>query len=454
MARGVNIPIGADAKGVITEGKKVKGALEGVIDSLDDVGDESKRTAATTSKSLDSIADEGEASADRLTRSFKESFERVEREAKSSGKTIGKSLSDGVKDGAGDAPLTGEDVFKADLKAELVSNAVEAGSEVARGLKDGFDTEDMSTILDGVSDTVVAVGALGGPVGAAGGLAASAAMQLLIGPVLAEAEADAATFQETFTSAFQAILDSGQALGREATIGAAVNTLVQDQEKLNDATRTATLLGIDRGVVLRAMAGDTDALAIVNGNVTKTQDDLNDATQAYAKVAGDGTVAANNAADKVAQLTSVNRDAQASVKDINHEYGLHNAALDAAAEAATAAGDATNYASEKQIVLAQQTAKSTGKAQELTVTLDGVKKSIEVMPDGKVIEVTDNGTAELTQAEINAISGATVPITVTVDDTLWRNWQPGSKNGSVTITSPSAPSGAYGSNYRAGGPTP
>jgi hypothetical protein len=258
---------------------------------------------------------------------------------------------------------------------------------------------------------------MGGPLGAAGGLAASAAMQLIVGPVLAQAEADSQEFQDTFTSAFQAIIDSGQALGRETTIASTVNTLVQDSGKLMDATRTANLLGIDRGVVLRAMAGDAEALAVVNDNVTKTQNDLNVAVAASAAITDKSSVASNNASDKVAQLTSVNRDAVASVKDVNHEYGLHNSALDAAAEAATAAGDASNYAAEKQIVLAQKTAKATGETQTLTTTIDGVTTAIEVMPDGKVINVTDGGTAEITQAAINAISGATVSVAVQADPT-------------------------------------
>lgn len=447
MSRGVNIPLAMNAKGVITEAKKVEGALDGVIDSLDDVGDASKDADRTASKALDSIADEGEQSGDRLTRSFKESFERVEREAKSSGKTIGKSLSDGVQDGAGEAPLSGEDVFKADLKAELVGNAVEAGAEVARGLKDGFDTEDMSTILDGVSDTVVAVGALGGPVGAAAGLAASSAMQLLVGPMLAQAEADAATFQETFTSAFDAILSEGQALGREIAINTTATDLAKDLDKFNEATRTATLLGVDRGVVLRAMAGDVNALGIIQESAAKQQEDLNKKTEEYAAVAGDGTVAANDAAEALSTARSVNRGVEESIKDVNHEYALHTGALDKAAEAATGAAEAANFGAEQQILLAQKTAESTGKTQELTVTIDGVKRSIEVMPDGKTIEVTDEGTAELTQTEILAIHGGEAVVKVTVDDTLWKNWQPGMKNGSVTLTSPSAPSGAYGSNY-------
>lgn len=77
------------------------------------------------------------------------------------------------------------------------------------------------------------------------------------------------------------------------------------------------------------------------------------------------------------------------------------------------------------------------------------------MTDGELAEVVGLWKRRGTEAVAGLVESAekyrtpVVDIKVTVDDTLWRNWQPGVKRGNVVVTSPSAPTGAYGSNYSA-----
>lgn len=415
MAKGVNIPIAADASTVVREGKKVEGALEDVIDSLDDIGTASKDTARDSEKALESIGDEAEQSGDRLEKSFRESFKKVEKAAKTEGKEAGRALAKGVKDGADDKPLTGKDVFKADLKAELVSNAAEAGGEAARGLKDGFDTEDMSTILDGVSDTIVQVGVLGGPIGTAAGLAASSAMQLLVGPVLEDAKANAEQFQATFTDAFDNIVAEGEAMGRELTISATVEQYAKDAEKFKTATDIAARSGVDAGLVLRAMAGDIEALELVQQSYTKSIDEETKTRDDLEKRRGTSREGSAAEYQDLAALSSRNRTLKEAMQEVNSEHANNTKAADAGAKAAKAFGDAQNWAAEKSIANAQAMAKATGKSQELEVTIDGVTQALKVMPSGKVVEVTDDGTSEKTQAQIDAISGGEVKMNVTAN---------------------------------------
>lgn len=346
-----------------------------------------------------------------------EKMQRALRDTGDAGRTLGDELDDVARE-IGDSfeenAITPDDVLGAEVMAEILSNAAESGAEIARGLKDGFDSEDMETILDGITDTIVSVGTVGGPAGVAAGLAAASLVQMFAGPFLEQSKETAEQFQGTFSDAFSAIVENGAAMGRELAVQASVDAFAQDLDKMNAATEAATMIGVQRGVVLRAMAGDQDALNIV----TERFNELNDEQARLSKLAGEEMLNQGSvSADTAEKLNDLNQKLQGQhdlLGTVTGSYETNTDALNAASEAASAKAEADAYATQKATEQAAATAAATGQAQDFTVTVDGATRSLRAMPDGKIVEVTDNGTAALTQETINAIHGAEVPITASM----------------------------------------
>jgi hypothetical protein len=314
-----------------------------------------------------------------------------------------------------DNQITPDDIFKENLRAELVSNMAETGAEVVRGFKDGFDSEDLSTIVDGVTDTMVSLGALGGPVGTAAGLAGGAIVQMLVGPMLEESEQRAADFEAIYTSAFDAIVEQGAEMGRELAIQAATDALVQDAEKLAEANTVAAATGTDLAVVIRALAGDEQALALVNDDARRKQEQLTEEVERATRANGDRTdsiVGWNEEQREALTASSALADATGILED---RFNNADGAIRDASAAARAKADVDAYASRQALANASALAKQTGKAQDLEVEIDGVSQAIRVMPSGKVVKVTDDGTAKLTQREIRDITGTSVPVVAYAD---------------------------------------
>ena len=401
----------ADSLGDVEDAlDKVERPAKDAADALEDVGDAGKTGARDAVRGLDDVADAAKTTAREggdLDRDLTKALENVKTQAEDSAR--------GMKDAFEKNEITPEDIFKENLKAELVSNMAESGAEVARGFKDGFDAEDMETVLDGVTDTIVSVGTLAGPLGAAGGVAVATAFQTIAGPMIASAEEKAAQFEATFTAAFDNIVAEGEELGRSLTIGDATNEIAHNTEKMTAATETANAIGVQRGVVLRAMAGDTDALNLVTAAAAPSQEKLKDALEGVRESMG-GTAAEQEKAR--AALEGLNLEVLAAdgyLASVTESYNTNTDALNAGAEAASAKAEADNFAAEMAIANKSAMAVSTGAAQELEVAIDGVTRKFQLMPDGKVVEVTDDGSAERTQGEIDAISGGVVTITGTTD---------------------------------------
>lgn len=314
-----------------------------------------------------------------------------------------------------DNALTADDVFKADLAAELASNAVEAGAEIIRGLKDGFDAEDAGTLIDGLTDTIFALGAVGGPLGIAGAALAGGILQGMTAPLTAGAEEQAARFEETFTAAFENIIAAGEQAGRELTIQNAVNAIIQDVERLNEVTAIANELGASRGQVLRAMAGDTEALSIVEAAAAETVRDATDARDEAMRAADGSIEATNRLTDAQGALSDAEATTSDALRTVTGDYTTNVDAVNAASDAVNAKADADRIAANRTIELEQALADSTGKAREFEVTIGGVTRTIKAMPGKKEVEVTDDGSAKKTQGKIDDLHGKSLIIPVDVD---------------------------------------
>lgn len=303
-----------------------------------------------------------------------------------------------IKRAFGDNKLSGNDLLDANFKAEVAASARETGGEIlgqiSGALADG--SIDADTLATSLSEGLVEIGSeLGGPAGAAmvaGGLIASA----LWGQVTAQKEA----VQSDVSSMFDAILTEGAQAAERAQLLTNIRELTEDQDKLNFSTELAKTLNADLSTVLRARAGDEQAMV----DVTNAQDaalaNLHESYEA-GKISGD-------------EYMRTSEDIRAATEDVTKDFDLERQGIDAARTATDAFTEASNAAAAQMIDTAAKTAVSTGQAQTFTATIDGVTRSIKVMPNGKVIDVTDNGSAELTQQQINDITGKDVSLTASM----------------------------------------
>lgn len=190
------------------------------------------------------------------------------RDAGDTGRQAGDEVRDGLDDikrAVEDNAIDSDDLFRAEVRAELVSNFAEAGAEVVRGFKDGFDSEDIETITDAITDTLVSVGAVGGPAGIAGALIVSTLIQSFVGKWQESKESVEAigtevrdVLVENSTGAFDELPAEARRAFQEVRAEALLTEYGVDK-----ITGAAERLGVTAEEVLAAMAGDTEATRVV-----------------------------------------------------------------------------------------------------------------------------------------------------------------------------------------------
>ncbi|KFD43154.1 hypothetical protein IU11_14020 [Cellulosimicrobium sp. MM] len=342
--------------------------------------------------------------AQRIGREGPSEIEKMQRALKDTGDTA-RSLSDDIRDAADDikrsfddSSLSANDIFDANFKAEIQASARETGSEIlgqiSGALSDG--SMDMDTLVTSISDGLVEIGAeVGGPAGGAmvaGGLIASA----LWGQVTAQKEA----VQESVSAMFDNIIEQGSAAAEAQRMNDAIRELTENTDKLNFSQEKAKELGVETQLITRARAGDEQAMAEVLATATAQMDANTAALEA-------GTISKNDERD-------ANQELRIALEAVTADYDTQRAGVDAAKEATDAYRDATQAASNAVVTNAQALAMGTGQAQTFTMTIDGATRTLKAMPNGKVIDVTDGGSVELTQSEINNIKGGSVKVGVWV----------------------------------------
>jgi hypothetical protein len=419
MAKGINIPIAADARGVITEGKKVERALEDVIDSLDEIGDASKDGARVAERSLDDIADaakdagrdterafdnaakDAESSAERMERSFRESFEKVEKQAKSSTSNIGKDLGDGVQDGTSRA-------------GEGLDNFRGEADETAREVAASFDGS-AESIAGGFQE--VAANAFGGfgPAGAAAGLAAAAGIGIITSKMEEAKEKAQETAQEVADLAGE-LIDVGKAdLGPEQVTDA-LNELATTAEDgkipLDELRKTADKAGISFSDFARGAAGDSKALQRSYDEVDGALDEMDSTLRRLLDTYGP-------ASGEVAEYTTRIGDEQRALLEAKKELLEHDATLDRASTTAKNFADATRgMASEVDLAAASQAA-AQEVAESYASALEGMVEPSAIYGEAmdKVREKAEQAAAAAgkTPEEIAAAGEAAK---VTLDDLL------------------------------------
>lgn len=266
MGKGIGVPFVADVSGFLAGTGKVEGALDDVIDSLDDVARQGQRTEDVVSRSLTGIGTEATDSSDKMEREFKTAFDQVERDSKASGKRIGTNI---------DTGLNG-----VDGKANRKQAAGEIGSEFAQNIGEGISSGKVGVAgaLDTVLGTVGGVLPALGPVGAVAGIGA-----LVIGSVIAGLNANA---------------EAAKAKAKE--IGSALYDAMQDG--VVDATDKESVLekvlGVDnKAELLRRVQEISDQTGLsvsevykqITGESSTTREDINKTITAHTTLVKGGS---------------------------------------------------------------------------------------------------------------------------------------------------------------------
>lgn len=173
-SRGIGVPFVADVSGFLKGTKDVEGALDDVIDSLDDVAREGKRSADLIETSFEGMSEEVQAAdrrleekfnaffdsveadstsaSDKMEREFKHAFDSVERSAQTSGRKASQHIED--------IP----DQTRGKAKGKFGALGTELGGEFSQNIGEGISSG--KTGVAGALDLML--GTLGGVVPALG----------------------------------------------------------------------------------------------------------------------------------------------------------------------------------------------------------------------------------------------------------------------------------------------
>jgi uncharacterized protein YukE len=234
---------GRDMSDAFTDAARdARGAGRDVSDAFTDAGRD-------VSRSMDDAADDSDRALDRITRSFRD----LVTEARDAGRDISRSISDGVDD-ASRRTRDGTDDMKDSLR-EVGDSARETSGEMATSFDGSVDG-----LVDGFSEVAAEAGFAFGPAGGIIGLVAAAAAAQGWADISAAAEGT----QKRVSSAFSAMVESGNDFLTATDVNARATQIYEDAaEELATAQEIATETGLSRGVAVRALAGDVEALAAV-----------------------------------------------------------------------------------------------------------------------------------------------------------------------------------------------
>lgn len=301
MAKGISISIASDTKAAAA------GIKSGVLEPLEDA-----------SKALTELGRDGDKAGGELEDSMRDAQKETERLAddhqklsrtiSSASKQAGHDISTDYKKGAHEAS-EGLDEIKESGK----SNAIEVAAS--------FDGSAQS-IADGFQGLAAEAFAGFGPAGVVAGVAAAAGIGL-VSTALGAAQEDADETAERVNSMFEDMIESGNQYASQEFVNDGIKTIIEDTEKYTQAQKDAAESGAPLSTVLRAQAGDLDAIAQVNALASAAQTELTRKQEEYIATNGDSSAAI---------------DAQGfALDDLKERFGR------VAAQTDTAAGRARDY---------------------------------------------------------------------------------------------------------------
>lgn len=242
MPKGIEISIAANTRDFQKGTKDVEKSLERVQDSLEDLSRAAQQDGDKMGDNLGDGIKEGakkaETATEKLEKSFKEMADVAKRESRKAGDDVGDNIKRGTKDAE-----RGLDDFK-DESASTAREAAASFDGSAESIGDAFQE--------------VAANALAGfgPIGAAAGIALAIGVGLGFGEIQKRAE----ELEEFTSNMFDDMIASGNRYASAEFINSQVKDIISDANTMNAIQKESEAIGISQQTLIRARAGDQDAL--------------------------------------------------------------------------------------------------------------------------------------------------------------------------------------------------
>jgi len=295
----------------------------------------------------------------------------------------GKQMGDGISDGA--------------------SRAGDSMSELGNIAKDVLEGD-----FSGAAQSAAGALSLLGPVGVAAGAAAALGIGVITSTIQQQQE-EADKLKERLSDAYSAAAEAGQAYIDTASVIANTHDLMfntdraEEWQKVQDTQKET---GLEMSTLLKANAGDLEALAIVTGRVAEENRKAADAGEEANVFLDAGGTKIQKLTDYWTKLgTESKSQSQKSADSIRYTNDLLREQIDA--------------------------------AQGATKEVDELGNELYTLPNGDQILI-DVETGQATKDLHNFkgdVDNKTQPVTqkikVVVDKSAWENWQPRNKVGAV-----------------------
>jgi len=354
MPNGLKLSILADTKDAVRGARDVSDELDKVADSLDDLARDSKKSGDKLGEGLEDGAKDGAKAVDKLERSFKDMADSAKKEGKKAGDDIGDGFKRGTKD-AGDGLR--------DLKDETNSSFREAAASATGSIEDIGDT----------AQEVLANAFAGfGPIGAAAGIAAAVGLGAITTAINEEAEAS----EERIAGMYDSFLESQNDFLSQSYIQERIAEIAGSTDEYARAVSDAESLGLDLSVVLRAQAGDSEALAAVQGTLKTKLDEATVAAQsstgAYDAQSQSAGAQFNTLGELQGRYTGVNSEMQTAASRANAAKAAMDQStqsyIDAGKSVSDLNGELRTLPNGKTIFISADSSAFERKVQEITAT--------------------------------------------------------------------------------------
>jgi hypothetical protein len=276
MGKGISIPVAADTK-LFTSAVKagVVTPLESVEKALDDIGrNRGGDQLEASMKDAQRATEQGADAFTDLQREASEALKKTARDASRYSKDAGNDLGRNIDRGA-DRAEEGLD----DLNNNAKSNAIEVAAS--------FDGS-AESIADGFQGLAAEAFEGFGPAGVVAGVAAAAGIGL-ISQSFTNASEDAEETAQHINDLFDDMIESGNEFASESFINNGIADIVKDTERYAQVQKDAAEAGVDVSTVLRAQAGDLDAISLVQATAEATQTKLTEKQRDYTLANGESS---------------------------------------------------------------------------------------------------------------------------------------------------------------------
>lgn len=394
MTKGVNLAIAADARsatsaikrGVLEPLEDVSEALEQLGDVSDDATQQLERGMRDAQRRTDDAADE--------IKDLRDELNRAGRAARNVGDDGAAGLGR-VKNGA------------QEVQQEIGQNMGQAVSAFRGDLQDlgqvGQDT------LGGLAASIASTG----PAGILGAivLAAGAAGLGLFTAGLEESKEKQEALNASAAEWADKYVESAGRIVSATDIVAEIQAIATDPERYKQAKDNARDWGVGVADAMRAMAGDADALGIVQEGLNRKQEEW-------------GRILEETSASGGSYERSTMTDAQ-------RELGVE---LERGTEALKLQSDAMRLGQEQAQNAASALYDYATKAGTATGETDDLGNAIVDLPGGKQIVIDANtrrAYEDIDALERRQLAPKTAIVKLQVDDRGWKDWRPPDKSGTV-----------------------